>query len=303
MYKKWMAVVAVGVLGAGLAAAKARPVTGNGDYVTREVPDLAAFTALSVQGQIEVNVAQTAVEEAPAVSVSGPENLVDLVNISSQDGVLHIAYKEPLEVLGDDHVQVQVAAPALQRMEVQESGEINAAEQLDLEELDIRVNGKGEVDLDGVRARAVRINAQGDGEVDIHSLICETLQVETAQTASLDVQRLECDSISVKAANRSEVSLSGLSAGTAAVESQHSAKAELKGAVSSAVLTARGRSALDAGSLRADNADVMAEKSAHIHVRVSDTLNAQTSGRGVVEYKGWPRQINRGGSGAVRQDR
>jgi hypothetical protein len=102
--------------------------------------------------------------------------------------------------------------------------------------------------------------------------------------------------------NRSHITLSALSGNTLTAQSNHAAHIELKGKSSRADLAARGRSSIEAGALQADKADVMAANGSFIEVRVSDTLNAQTESRGVVKYRGWPKEINRSGKGLVRKN-
>ena len=285
-----------------VAEARAKTIAASSEYTTVDLPEVAPFSALMVDGQTEVEFWQST-GNTYTVSLRGPKNLVDLVEVYSKDGVLAVHYKEPLVVLGDHHLRVAVMAPGLEQVTVKKNGEVKFTGPLNVQDLTISVGGKGEVDFDAVQARAVRADVYEDGEVDMASLTCDTLQVDAKQTASFDAQQVNCDTIVAKSANRGNISISGLNGRTITAESHQSAEMELKGKVGSATLTARGRSELDAGSLQAQNADVMAESSARIDVRVSDTLNAQTQGRGVVEYKGWPKQINRSGKGTVKQER
>ena len=302
MYKKLGVLVLLSAVLVLPATARPRMVVGNGQYVSHDMMEVAPFSKLVVNGQTEVEFWQTE-DESYQMSVSGPENLVELVEVNSQDGALTIRYKEPLLVMGDHHLRVAVMAPKIERVEVHEAGEVKFTGPLAVADLTVLADGKGEIDFDAVQAGAVRVEVQGDAEVDFTALTCQALHVDATQTATFDAQRTDCNSVSVKASNRANVSISGLNGQNIVAESWHSSEMELKGKVSSATLTARGRSELDAGSLQAENADVMAESSARIDVRVSDTLNAQTQGRGVVEYKGWPKQINRSGKGTVKQDK
>ena len=118
----------------------------------------------------------------------------------------------------------------------------------------------------------------------------------------MEAQRAVCPAIMLMADNRSDIELSGLTGQNINAQSSHAAEIELKGSVNTASLTARGRSIIKAGSLQAVEADVMAGNGSFIDVRVSDTLSAQTDSRGVVKYRGWPKEINRSGKGLVRKN-
>ena len=298
-------IVLTALLAAALAlpaAAKPRNIRGSEQYKTQDVYTVAPFDQLSVSGQLEVEFVQGP-EGTYTVSYTGPYNLAEQTYIASREGVLTVSYKEPLNVLGDEHVRVKIAAPDLRRIVVSGAGEVHAHEALDLDELTLVADGKGEIELDNLRARAVSADLSGEGEAGILSLTCEILQVRAIDNSSFDAQRADCDTVVSLANNRADITISGLNGQQIRAESSHASETELKGRVAQASLTARDRSEIDAEGLQADNADVMAGRSAHVGVRVAGTLNAQTEVRGVVEYKGWPQQINRSGKGTVRPNK
>ena len=284
------------------AAAKPRSVMGSEQYKTQEVYTVAPFNALLVQGQAEVEFTQ-APEGTYTVSFTGPYNLAELAEIKSKDGTLHVHYKEPIVVLGDQQLRIQVAAPELTRIEIKDAGEVHVHSPLTAQELELEVSGKGEIEIDDLQAQLVQANLRGNSEVEILKLMCQTLSVKAVDASSFDAQQADCDTVSSTSSNRADVSITGLNGQGVMAESLHSSETELKGRVKNASLIARGRSEIDAQGLQADDADVLAERSAHIGVRVSGTLNAQAQGRGVVEYRGWPQQINRTGPGTVRANK
>lgn len=278
-------------------------VTASQNYVTQEVTGLAAFTALSVSGQAEVNFRQGA-EGQYDVSLYGSDNLVDLVEIDSDGKTLSVHYKEPLVVMGEGRLKVMVTAPALDRVEVKQSGEVKVMGLLSAQNLAVFADGKGEVDFASVNAAAVKADVHGDAEVDFDMLACHSLDVLAQDTASFDSDRTACDAVNVKADGRGEASVSGISGRTVTAFSDGNAEIDLKGSALSATLTARGKSEIDAGSLTVETAEALATGSARLKTRVSGTLNAEAQNRAIVEYKGWPQMVNRSGKeGNIRQDR
>lgn len=303
MKKLMFAFCALALVYAWPVQAKPVYVTASQNYVTQEVTGLVPFTALSVSGQAEVNFRQGA-EGQYAVSLYGSDNLVDLVEVDSDGQTLRVHYKEPLVVMGEGRLKVNVTAPALARVEVKESGEVAVRGLLSAGDLTVTADGKGEVDFDSVNAASVKADVRGDAEVDFDALSCQKLDVMTADTASFDADRAACDAVSVKADGKSEASVSGISGRTVTAFADGNSEIELKGSALSASLTARGKSELDAGSLRVETSDALATGSARLKTRVSDTLNAEAQNSAVVEYKGWPQTVNRSGkANNIRQDR
>jgi len=287
----------------GVLLVQAKPllVTGSSNHRAHEIGEVAAFSTLRVNGQIEVDVQQGATDEY-AVSLYGPDNLIDWVQISSQGGVLAIQYKQPLVITGDQHLHVLVTTPTLTDLHVQEKGEVRFVGAFQTTELNVIANGKIEIDIEDLQAQSVRVEAKGEAEVDMIKLDCQSLHVETDQQASFEVQQTVCPSLMLLAENRSDMEVSSLTGQHVSAQSNHAANIELKGKTEQASLIARGHSSIQAGSLQADKAEVMAANGSYIDVRVSGTLTAQTDSRGVVQYRGWPREINRSGKGLVRKN-
>lgn len=284
-----------------LLSAKPVTVTGSENHHAHNLGAVTPFTTLMVSGQMEVDVQQSQLEEY-TVSLYGPDNLIDLVQIDSQEGTLSIQYKKPLIVMGDHHLRILVTTPKLIKLHVEKKGEVNIVGMFQTDELNIMADGKTEIDIENLQAQSVRVEAKDEAEVDLVSLDCQSLHVGTDQQASFEVQRITCPAVMLLADNRSDIELSALTGQTVTAESNHAATIELKGKTVSATLTARGRSNIEAGSLQADKADVMAANGSYIDVRVSDTLTAQTESRAKVQYRGWPKEVNRSGKGFVRKE-
>ena len=300
MKKKWIAVV-LSLLCVMHAAAKPRSVRGSEQHKTQETYTVEPFDRLLVNGQVEVEFTQ-APEGTYTVSFSGPYNLANLLEIKSEWGTLHIHYKEPIAVLGDDHLRIKVAAPDLSRIEIQNSGEVHIHTPLAVQEIQLLANGKSEIEIDDLQAQMVQTEMHGESEVDILKMMCQTLHVKALGKSTFDAQHADCDMVVAMAYNRAEISVTGLNGQSVTAENYQSSETELKGMVANASLTARGRSQIDAKGLQAAEATVLADHSAHIGVRVAGILNADAQDRSVVKYKGWPQQINRTGKGTVAAD-
>lgn len=290
--------------GAGVWAVQSKPVlTASQNYIVQEVNGLKPFTALSVSGQAEV-VFKQGPEGIYAAALYGPDNLLDSVSVASDGKTLSVSYKEPLTLTGKSRIKVTVQAPTLERVEARESGEVKVPGVLSADNLEVFSDGKGDAEFSSVNVSSFKADVRGDSEVEIDSLACRSLEAVTADRASFESERTVCSAVDVKASGHSEASVSGISGRTAAAYGDDAAEVELRGSVTSVTLTARGKSEVDAGSLAAETAEAAAMDSAKAYVRTSGTLNAQAHGRGIVEYKGWPEQVNRSGkTGNIRQDR
>lgn len=290
--KKIIILLGVLLLAAAVALTKPLTVDTSGSYQTQNMRPTEAFDTIMVSGPVEVGLAQTNGTQHE-ISLSGPESLLRLADIRVQDNTLWIGYKQDIAIKGDHHLRVSVVAPAVQKISVSDRAELVVPGELLINHLTIQANTSSEVEIASLQAESVQAEITGNAELEIDDLTCQMLQIKAHGNSSFDADKTACQTILVEANNRSTVDLSAISTDTITVQSGQSAEVKLKGKAASASLIARGRSGIRAGSLQVDKADVMAENSAHIDVRVQDTLNAQAQGRGAVEYRGWPKSITR----------
>ena len=184
-------------------------------------------------------------------------------------------------------------APALTSIEAASFSEVKIPGKLLSADLSLKTAGKAEIDISEAELTSLRLHTEGDSEINIENLSCDYLQAAALHNSSLDVDHTACKMILVQSSDRAKIEIAGITAENVQAQSINSGDIKLKGSTQTASLTARNRSGIHAGAFRAERAEVMAENSAYIDVRVEDTLNAQTQGRGKVEYRGWPKEVNR----------
>ncbi len=294
MKKMILALCALTLVSAWPAQAKPVYVNASQNYITQEVPGLASFTALSVDGQAEVDFRQ-GTEAEPFVVIYGSDNLVSLVDVKSDGKTLTVNYKEPLLITGEGRLKVTVVAPVLDRVEVRQSGEVDVKGLLSTTDLAVVASGEGEVSFQSVNAAKVTANLSGDSSVDFDSLACQTLTADARDTASFESERTSCDAVTFYVADRAEASAEGLSGRSVTATASNYAEVELKGSVITADLKASGSSEIDADEAVAQTVNATASDSARVKVYASDTLTADAAKRATVIYKGYPKEVVRHG--------
>ncbi len=240
---------------------KMESISGTGRYMSKNVENLPAFTAVDVRGDAEVDFVQSA---APSVTISGRENLVELLEVRVENDALVVEFSRPVHIRGEHHLRVAVAAPVLRSVAVTHGGEFELRGMLKAEDLVFSAAQDSEISADYVMASVVAVSATGRAEVEL--------------------ERLSADKVYASADDQAEISLSG------------SARA--------AFLTNNGAGDIDADDLHAGTAQVTVNASGDIKVYASKTLNATANGRGRIEYKGYPVTLKREGKiKKIRQER
>ncbi len=301
MRKMTLALCALTLVSALPLQAKPVVVTASQNYITREVTGLAPFTALSVSGQAEVDFRQGA-EQEPFAVIYGSDNLVNLVEVHSDGKTLSVHYKDPLIIMGPRRLKVTVVAPALERVEVRQSGEVDVQGLLSTTDLSLSADGEGEISFHSVNAADVVAHASGDASIDFDSLSCQKLTADARDTASFESDRTACDAVTVNAYDRGEINVEGFAGRTITAVADSHADVELKGSALVADLRASGSAELEADDLRGDTVNATVSDSARMKVQALQTLNADASKRGTIMYKGYPDKVNRHGKDSnIRQ--
>jgi hypothetical protein len=164
---------------------------GGGDRTT-ETRAVAPFERLEIADSVDVQVVPG---DGREVRVYGGEDVLDRVETESSAGVLRIDVRDRGIVIGPDplsDVRVQVAASALDAVEIAGSADVELGG-LDLPQLEIEIDGAGEVAASGTADRlAATIQGAGDAELSDLAVRTATVVVQGAGEAHLNVsERLD----------------------------------------------------------------------------------------------------------------
>jgi Putative auto-transporter adhesin, head GIN domain len=185
---------------APLIAVVALAGCGGGERIT-ETRDVAPFSRIAVSESVDVTVVPG---EGRQVRVYAGENVIDRVLTASSGGVLDIDIRDRGIVIGADplgDVEVEVQASALDGVEIEGAGDV-VLEGLDAQELELEVQGSGDIDasgtvdrltatiegagnanLLGLRARTARVVVEGAGDAELN--VSEELDVSVEGAADV----------------------------------------------------------------------------------------------------------------------
>jgi hypothetical protein len=140
-------------------------LVGSGVPV-RETRALAGFDAVRLRGAFDAVLRQG----PTAVEVRGDDNLVPLVETSVVDAggrrVLELRLKHDGSVRPRSSLAVHVAAPAWQSVVLDGSGDVEA-DGIDARALEIALVGSGDLRLRGVTAGSIALRLRGSGDVHL----------------------------------------------------------------------------------------------------------------------------------------
>ena len=164
---------------------------GGGERIT-QTRTVAPFDRLEIADSVDVEVVPG---DGREVEVFGGEDVLDRVETESSGGLLRIDIRDRGIVIGEDplgDVRVQVAASALDAVQIESSADVDLGE-LALPELVLEIEGAGEVQASGNADRlSATIRGAGDAELSDLAVRTATVVVQGAGEAHVNVsERLD----------------------------------------------------------------------------------------------------------------
>lgn len=160
----------------------------NGPQVTQVRP-LKGFDKIEVIGSPSVYYTQS---DSFSVRVEGPENMVDKIVTTVEDGTLTIRNKGKIGMinisLGDmDELSVKVSSPDLVSVVLSGSGDFIGQNRIDTDEMDIVLRGSGDITFNDILCDHCTADLTGSGDLDIQRLEAITSSVTLIGSGDMDV--------------------------------------------------------------------------------------------------------------------
>lgn len=242
-----------------------KTVKASKNYVTKNIK-VNDFTGVSLAGSPDIIYTQKA--GRPDVEIYTSDNIVDLLDISVDNGVLAVKFKKGVNV-SYDKLQIRISSATLNSISVAGSGNMELANGLKTDRLKMSVAGSGDIKANDITCTGdLSISIAGSGDIQGSNITCTDLK--TSVTGSGDMK------LSNVSATDTEASVSG------------SGTAILTGTTQEASYRVTGSGDLFASDLQAKRVSASVSGSGNIKCHATDFLKARTSGSGDIGYKGNP---------------
>ncbi len=234
---------------------QAQTVTPSKKYITREVNNVTDFNSIRVLGSPDVEYRQSN-EAKTTVHIYGSDNLVDLLDVATVNGVLQVKMKEGVRILhGERRLKVIASSPSLVRVDVQGSADVDLLGTIGENDIQLNVIGSGDIDAENLQVDNITATVKGSGDINLKNV--KATQVHLQVNGSGDI--------------------------------------EIVGTTQKAVLNLSGSGDISADKLIANQVSATVAGSGDIECYASQQLDATVSGSGDIEYKGNPSTVNKQG--------
>ena len=122
---------------------QAQTVTPSKKYITKELNNVSNFSSIRVLGSPDVEYRQSNGSKT-TVSIYGSDNLVDLLEVSTVNGVLQVNIKKGVKILsGERRLKVIASSPSLNQVDIKDvylKGTIKG------NDLNLNITGSGDIE-------------------------------------------------------------------------------------------------------------------------------------------------------------
>lgn len=245
------------------------------NYVTKKV-EVGTFDGISTATSIDVAYTQTSGNQD--VEIFAPDNLVDYVNVTVEEGMLKVRFhsedsKQGLSIKGDHKTEVRISSPAVHTLSTSSNGDI------------VLKNG---LQTDG----EVRIKSSSNGDIEGGTIVCGALVATASSNGDITLEGAECTSLDVDASSNGDVGIKHVKAETVEADASSNGDVNLSGVCRLAKLTASSNGDVEAKNLKADAVVAKASSTGDVTCCPIESLDATTSSNGSVSYKGEPKHID-----------
>lgn len=223
--------------------------------------ELNGFCGVEVKGPIDVYVQQS---DRFAVRVSGPERLLNRLDLYVKDSTLVVRAKHALRkwyTSSEDAVKLYVQMPTVVMLKASSSADLEATSAIEGQRLLVEAAGSSDVTLHEVRVDVLALRASGASDIDAHkAVVARRVDIDASGASDVEVKKLSATDIRATARGASDVDVAGPS-------TANRVKLEVSGS-----------SDLSASRLPCQQGIVNASGSSSVSVHVSETLKGSLRG-------------------------
>lgn len=167
------------------ACSQMNRVSGSENYITKDVK-IDDFDGIRLSGS--PNVIYTQSSGKAKVQVYGADNIVALLETVVEDGTLIIKFKNNTQIQNHGKLEVSVSSPNLERVKIQGSGDITLANGIkNANNMDITIQGSGNVRGNNIECKQVSISIQGSGNVGLTDITSELTKANIAGSGNIQL--------------------------------------------------------------------------------------------------------------------
>ena len=180
-------------------------INGNGDVISKSF-DLKDFDQIVINGHADVDFTQSSTYE---VTVRTQENIFEWLDYKVEGTTLVIEAKDHRDVRATTY-DIVIQAPELKKLTVNGATDFNVKGLRMDGDLDVQVNGAGDLDFEGITCNSLSIEVNGAADANLTSIdIARKLKVQVNGAGDVDITGNAVD-VSLEVNGAGDIDATGL---------------------------------------------------------------------------------------------
>ncbi len=155
------------------ASCSKEAIKGNGSIGTRTLT-VPGFTAIESHYDIDAVLSHGANQE---VSVTGYENLLDLLDFRVENGVLKLKFNDQYNTIRNSNIVATIKLPQLASAAIHGSGQISVNGFRDGNVFVARIHGSGNINMADSRYEKAELHIHGSGNINGQGLVAKSADI------------------------------------------------------------------------------------------------------------------------------
>ena len=184
---------------------QAQTVTPSKKYITKELNNVSNFSSISVLGSPDVEYRQSNGSKT-TVSIYGSDNLVDLLEVSTVNGVLQVNIKKGVKILsGERRLKVIASSPSLNQVDIKGSADVYLKGTIKGNDLNLNIAGSGDIEAENLQYANIFALVKGSGDIDLKNVKATTVMSEVNGSGDISAEKLAATNVVATVAGSGDI--------------------------------------------------------------------------------------------------
>ena len=184
---------------------QAQTVTPSKKYITKELNNVSNFSSIRVLGSPDVEYRQSNGSKT-TVSIYGSDNLVDLLEVSTVNGVLQVNIKKGVKILsGERRLKVIASSPSLNQVDIKGSADVYLKGTIKRNDLNLNIAGSGDIEAENLQYANIFALVKGSGDIDLKNVKATTVMSEVNGSGDISAEKLAATNVVATVAGSGDI--------------------------------------------------------------------------------------------------
>ena len=184
---------------------QAQTVTPSKKYITKELNNVSNFSSIRVLGSPDVEYRQSNGSKT-TVSIYGSDNLVDLLEVSTVNGVLQVNIKKGVKILsGERRLKVIASSPSLNQVDIKGSADVYLKGTIKGVDLTLNITSSGDIEAENLQYANIFALVKGSGDIDLKNVKATTVMSEVNGSGDISAEKLAATNVVATVAGSGDI--------------------------------------------------------------------------------------------------